>query len=292
MKILNFGSLNIDLVFRVDHIILPGETLSGGDVEYFAGGKGANQSVALSKAGAEVFHGGKIGEDGRWLLDKLNSYGVNTDFVKVYDGPSGQAIIQLTPRGENSIILSAGGNRKIEEKDIEQTLSSFSEGDYLVLQNEINGTEGIIRRAREKGMRICINPAPFDSSILSWPLDLVDILIVNEHEGAGLAGASGAFEEILDKLTRLFPGKDIVMTAGVEGAYYGCDDERIHVPAVKADAVDTTAAGDTFLGYYLAARIDGTDVRKAMEMAAEASAVTVSRPGAMDSIPFAAELKD
>jgi len=290
VKILNYGSLNIDLVFQVDHIILPGETLAGGDPESFAGGKGANQSVALSKAGAEVFHSGKIGDDGRWLLEKLTAFAVNTDFIRRYDGPTGQAIIQLTPRGENSIILSAGGNRKIESQEIDETLAHFSPGDYLVLQNEINGTEEIIRKAHNRGMKICINPAPFDSSILSWPLELVDILIVNEHEGAGLAGMEGSFEEILDKLTSLYPGKEIVMTAGVEGAYYGCDDTRIHVPSVKVKAVDTTAAGDTFLGYYLATRIGGAEVKEAMERASQASSLTVSRPGAMDSIPFKSEL--
>ncbi|MBN2657685.1 MAG: ribokinase [Spirochaetales bacterium] len=290
MKILNFGSLNIDLVFRVDHIILPGETLSGGDVEYFAGGKGANQSVALSKAGAEVYHGGKIGEDGRWLLEKLNASGVNTDFVKVYDGPSGQAIIQLTPQGENSIILSAGGNRKIEESDIDDTLSFFGQGDYLVLQNEINGTESIIRKASDKGMKICINPAPFDTSILSWPLDLVDILIVNEHEGAGMAGSSGSYDEILNRLSVSYPGVEILMTAGTDGAYYGYDSRRIHVPATKVTAVDTTAAGDTFLGYYLASRLAGDGVRESMARASKAASITVTRPGAMDSIPFRKEI--
>lgn len=290
MKILNFGSLNIDFVYQVDHIVLPGETLSGGDVQQFAGGKGSNQSVALSKAGARVYHAGKIGEEGKWLLDKLGSYGVNTDFVQVYDGSTGHAIIQVTPEGQNSIILSGGGNRKIKEAEIDETLSHFEAGDYLILQNEINNTESIIRKAHDMGMKICINPAPFDSAILSWPLEFVDVLIVNEHEAAGLAGREGTYEEILNKLTLDFPGREILMTVGDEGSLYGMDGERIKVAAEKVDAVDTTAAGDTFLGYYLASRIAGLEAKEAMDKASKASALAVSRPGAMDSVPYASEL--
>ena len=180
MKILNFGSLNIDHVYSVPHIVRPGETLSGGDVRQFAGGKGANQSVALAKAGAEVWHAGKIGEEGKWLLEKLRSYGVRTGLVKTYDGPTGHAIIQVTPEAQNSIILYGGGNRKITEDEIEDTFSNFSKGDYLVLQNEINLMPLIINKAHDLGMKICLNPAPYDDSIRNWPLDLVDILIVNE----------------------------------------------------------------------------------------------------------------
>lgn len=290
MKILNFGSLNIDLVYHVDHIVLPGETLSGGDVQHFAGGKGANQSAALSKAGADVYHAGKIGGDGQWLLEKLNRYGVNTEYVKIYEGSTGHAIIQITPEGQNSIILSGGGNRRIEEADIDETLSKFDKGDYLVLQNEINGTENIIRKAHARGLIICLNPAPFDRSILTWPLELVDVLIVNEHEAAGLAGLEGSFDEILNKLTADFPGQEILMTVGEQGSLFGKDQERFGAGVTSVSVVDTTAAGDTFMGYYLASRIKGITVKESMELASRASAITVSRPGAMDSIPYASEL--
>lgn len=292
MKILNFGSLNIDMVYQVNHIVLPGETLSGGDVKLFAGGKGANQSVALSKAGASVYHAGKIGEDGKWLLKKLQSFGVNTESVRVDSGATGHAIIQVSPDGENSIILSGGGNHRIDQKDITITFSSFEKGDWLVLQNEINGLESIIRAARENGMKICMNPAPFDDSIFSLPLELINLLIVNEHEAAGLARKEGSYEELLDKLTRDFPGQEILMTAGEDGAFYGKDSVRIQVSASKVSAVDTTAAGDTYLGYYLASRIEGRNVEESMKRASGASALTVSRAGAMDSIPYAEELSN
>lgn len=290
MKLLNFGSLNIDFVYNVDHIVLPGETLSGGDVRQFAGGKGANQSVALAKAGAPVYHAGKIGKEGFWLLEKLKSFGVNTDFVRTYDGPTGHAIIQVTPQGENSIILSGGGNRRISSEDVDLTLSSFEAGDYLVLQNEINGTEDIIEKASRKGMRICVNPAPFDASILSWPLHKVDILVVNEHEAAGMAGTEGSPADIMDRLTEKYPGAEVLMTLGSKGSLFGKGSERIEVGAETVKPVDTTAAGDTYMGFYLASLVSGFSTEESMGRASRAAALTVTRAGAMDSIPYESEL--
>ncbi|OQX93168.1 MAG: ribokinase, partial [Tenericutes bacterium 4572_104] len=291
MKILNYGSMNIDIVYTVPNIVRPGETISSSKIQQFAGGKGANQSVALAKAGAEVWHAGKIGEDGNWLMDKLKSFSVKTDLIKKYEGSTGQAIIQVTPEAENSIILFGGGNQSIKEEEIVEIFSHFEDGDYLVLQNEINFVPKIIQTAREKGMKICLNPAPFDESINSWPLDMVDILIVNELEAEGLAGISGSFEEVLDHLTKQYVDTDIVMTVGEAGAYYGRNEKRVHVAITKTKAVDTTAAGDTFLGYYLASRISGYEVKESMERASKASSITVSRPGAMDSIPMVEEIE-
>jgi len=291
MKILNYGSLNIDIVYSVSHIIRPGETLSSSGVQQFAGGKGANQSVALAKAGAEVHHAGKIGEDGRWLKEKLKSYGVKTELVREYEGSTGQAIIQLTPEAENSIILYSGGNRNITLDEITETFSRFDKGDYLVVQNEINLMPEIIHSAHNRGMKICLNPAPFEEIINEWPLEMVDILIVNELEAEGLAGKKGSFEEILDILTDKFPQTEIIMTVGTEGSFFGKDNFRLHIPITKVQAVDTTAAGDTFLGYYLASKINGFDVEQSMKRASRASSITVSRPGAMDSIPMVSDIE-
>ncbi len=290
MKILNFGSLNIDHVYHVPHMVRPGETLSSFDLNHFAGGKGANQSVALAKAGLDVWHAGKIGQEGRWLTDLLEKNGVHTEYVETYEGPTGHTIIQVTPEGQNSIILFGGGNQSITHEEVNRTLTAFSEGDYLVLQNEINLMPYILNAAREKGLVICLNPAPFDRDILSWPLDVVDLLVVNEIEAQELAGFEGSFQEVLDQLIKKYPDMEILMTVGKEGAYYGSGEERIHVPIFDAPVVDTTAAGDTFFGYFLASRIKGMSVRQSMERATRASAITVSRPGAMDSIPMAYEL--
>lgn len=296
MKILNFGSLNIDHVYKVDHIVRPGETIGSDSLQFFAGGKGANQSVAIAKAGAEVWHAGKIGPDGGWLLDTLTSAGVKTALIREYDGPTGHAIIQVNRVGENSIILFGGGNKLITEAEIESALSGFDAGDYLVLQNEINSVPEIIREAHRRGLRIYLNPAPFTEEVRSWPLELVDTLIVNETEAADLAGAAtaagnAAIEATLRQLAEHYSSTDIVLTAGRQGAYFARDgQDPIHVPIVEAAVVDTTAAGDTFLGYYLVARLQGAGPAKAMQRASAAASITVSRAGAMESIPVAAEV--
>jgi len=295
-KILNYGSINIDHVYKVDHIVAPGETLGSESLSFFAGGKGANQSVAIAKAGAEVYHAGKIGSDGTWLLDTLAEAGVDTDFVTVSDGHTGHAIIQVNREGENSIILYGGGNREILRVEIDAALEHFGNNDCLVLQNEINETPYIMKKAHSRGLRIYLNPAPFSEEVETWPLELVNTLIVNETEAAGLAGLSGpatgegSLEAILDILADRYPGTDIVLTAGKHGAYFAREGRRDYVPIVESAVVDTTAAGDTFLGYYLVARNEGNGPREAMERAARAASITVSRHGAMESIPTAAEL--
>ncbi|MFO7729356.1 MAG: ribokinase [Spirochaetia bacterium] len=298
MRILNYGSLNIDHVYKVSHIVRPGETIGSESLQFFAGGKGANQSVAIAKAGSNVWHAGKIGSDGRWLLNSLTEAGVQTDLVSEYEGPTGHAIIQVNREGENSIILFGGGNKLITDREIDATLSHFVAGDYVVLQNEINSVPQIISKAHQRGMRVYLNPAPFSEDVKSWPLELVDTLIVNESEAAGLAGlttGSGSpvdVEHILGRLSAEYPSTDIVLTAGKQGAYYARGAEtRLHVPIVDAPVVDTTAAGDTFLGYYLVARLSSADPLTAMQRATLAASITVSRAGAMESIPVATELK-
>lgn len=290
MKILNYGSLNIDLVYSVPNIVRPGETISSTEINMYPGGKGANQSVALAKAGAEVWHAGKIGSDGLWLLDKLKCNSVFTEFITQYHGRTGFAMIQVTEDGENSIILYGGGNKSITEREIDLTLSSFDKGDYIVLQNEINNLPYIINKAHSKGMNICLNPAPYSADILNLPLELVDILIVNETEGEGIAGIKGNFTEIIDQLTDNYPDTDIIMTAGEKGAYFGRNKDRLHTSIFKTKVVDTTAAGDTFLGFFLAGRISKMDIKDSMELASKASSIAVSRHGAMDSIPNLLEL--
>ncbi len=290
MKILNFGSLNIDLIYRVPHIVRPGETLSATALTTSAGGKGANQSVALAKAGAPVWHGGTVGTDGSWLRDLLGRFGVKTEFIREYDGPTGQALIQVDEKGQNSIVLFGGGNLNNDEAQADLVLSRFGEGDFLVLQNEINLTPYVMEKAAARGMKICLNPAPYSEEVKGWPLDTLEYLVVNEIEGQDLAGREGSPEETLDRLTDLYPRMQILLTAGKEGAWYGCGPERVHSPIVEAPVVDTTAAGDTFLGYFLASRVKGLGIGESMDRASLASSVTVSRPGAMESIPFAGEL--
>jgi ribokinase len=292
MKTVVFGSLNIDLIFSVDHIVCPGETINSSSFIRSAGGKGANQAAALAKAGMDVYMAGKIGRDGEFLLSLLGSYGVDTGGVTVYDGATGQAFIQLDKNKQNSIVLYSGGNAAISPGEIDAVMERFGPGDLLVLQNEIARTREIMERAKERGLSICLNPSPYNSDIEELPLDLVEIFFVNEIEGAALAGLDNqsSCPEVLDALVRRFPGSEIILTAGKDGAYYGHRDLREKAAIVKTPVADTTSAGDTFTGYFLAARNKNMPVSRALQIACKAASIAVSRKGAMESIPFAAEV--
>lgn len=289
MRILNFGSLNIDYVHRVEHIARPGETIAGRSLEVFAGGKGANQSVALARAGAEVWHAGMVGEDGRWLLDNLKQAGVDVSLAEVHpEVKTGHAVIQVDDAGENAILLHGGANRAITKDQITRVIESFGAGDVLLLQNEVNDVPAMITAAADRGMSVCLNPAPMRGDVKDWPLDRVSLLIVNETEGEALCGEADPWA-MLPKLMAI-TGGEVIVTLGVNGALYADSDEAIHQPAINTDVVDTTAAGDTFIGYYLAHRAKGDNPEHALKIAAHAAALCVSKPGAADSIPLAAEV--
>ncbi len=292
MKILNYGSLNIDLVFSVPHIVVEGETISSTALVKSAGGKGANQSAAIAKAGLEVYHAGKVGQDGIFLIDLLKSYGVHTQFIQVDDQASGQALIQVNDQGQNSIVLYAGGNHRITRAEIDSTLSHFNAGDYLVLQHEINDMAYIMAKAKAKGLRIWFNPAPFSADIFKLPLDAVEMLLVNEIEGAQLARLplDTSFSTIVDTLVAQFPSQEIILTAGKHGAYYGFKSIREKGDIINFPVVDTTGAGDTFIGYLLASRVRGFDIKESLRLACKASSLKVSRAGAMVAMPLKEEV--
>ena len=161
MRILNFGSLNLDYVYQVDHFVQPGETLSAQSRAVKAGGKGLNQSVALSRAGAAVCHAGCFGADGVVLKDLLEENGVDTAFLLPVPEAQGHTVIQVSPEGENCILLYGGSNRCIPEEHIRRVLGSFSRGDWLVLQNEINSLPLIVELASARGLQIVLNPSPY-----------------------------------------------------------------------------------------------------------------------------------
>lgn len=289
MKVLNFGSLNIDYVYRVPHIVEPGETLASRSLRTFAGGKGANQSVALARAGAETFHAGKVGPDGKWLVEKLSGCSVNTEFIRVDEAPTGHAIIQVDEEGQNAIVLFPGANHRITREMIDETLARFTEGDLLLLQNEINEIPYLMESGHARGMKICFNPAPFGKEILSYPLNLIDILVANETEGMSLA-RTDIEAALMYELHDLVPRAEILLTLGETGVVYRSDSGDLSLPAPKVTAVDTTAAGDTFIGYYLASLCHGHEVKRALEIACQAGALCVTRQGAMDSIPSLEEV--
>ncbi len=290
-KAINFGSLNIDHVYKVDHIVRPGETLGSESYHVYCGGKGGNQSLALARAGAPVIHAGCIGRaDGRILLDNLKNNGVDTRHVMELHVPSGHAVIQVDSSGENAIFLYAGANHAFEPDMVDRVLKNAEPGDLILLQNEINDIGTIMEKAAAAGLKLCFNFAPFDSGMAkSLPLHLLDYLIVNETEGAGLAGCSET-DGILNILAERYPETAIILTLGPEGVAAISNGEVVRVPSPPADVVDTTSAGDTFIGYFLAACLRGESLERCCREACAAAAVAVSRPGAADSIPYVNEL--
>ncbi len=290
MRVLNFGSLNFDHIYEVEHLVRPGETITSDKYRLACGGKGLNQSIALANAGANVFHVGRIGRDGEALITCLRTAGVDTTYVEVAEsGPSGHAIIQVDKDGQNSIILHSGTNREIEEEDIKRVLDRSNPGDYLLLQNEISSTAEIIDQAKERGLAIFFNPAPMDSGVLGCSLDKVDYFIINEIEGRELIGEA-APEAIIEAMLKRFPRSATILTLGENGAIYADRQTRISMPAESVSAVDTTAAGDTFIGYFVARKIEGHPVETCLEVASRAAAICVTRRGAADSIPLKREV--
>lgn len=288
MKALVFGSLNIDYVYYVDHIVMPGETLSSNEMKAFCGGKGLNQSIALAKAGMNTFIAGKIGNDGMMLLDKCKEYSVETEFVEVCDNKSGNTIIQVDKNGQNSILLFSGTNKMQQREYINKVLNYFSENDLLFLQNEINELPYIIDEGHRKGMTIVLNPSPYNETLLDCDLKKVDWLILNEIEGKQMTGKEDV-ENMLKEICNKYPHIKVVLTLGENGAIY-CDSKRRYMQkSYKMQVVDTTAAGDTFTGFFFA-KILFNDIEVALDMAAKAAAISISRSGAAESIPNTSEV--
>jgi len=290
MKVLNFGSLNIDYVYSLDHFVQKGETISSEALHIFPGGKGLNQSVALGRAGVSVSHAGAVGKDGDFLLELLKESCVNIKYIQVLEGvQTGTAIIQNDKSGDNCIILYSGANHQITKEQIANTISDFEKGDFLVLQNEINGMESIMRVAEEKGLKIVLNPSPMNEKILELPLQYVDYFVLNEVEAAQILGLDNISEKDGEKFVRelhdAYPRAKIVLTLGAEGSIYFDGEKLYRQRAYKTEVVDTTAAGDTFSGFFIAGILRGDTVEQAMDTAARAAGIAISRPGAAPSIP-------
>lgn len=289
MRILNFGSLNIDRVYQVDHFVRAGETILSGEYASNIGGKGLNQSIALVRAGAHVIHAGAIGPDGMELKTALKTDGVDTGYILQVPEASGHAIIQIA-NGENSIIVYGGANQTIDPAYVNKVLDEFGTGDLLLVQNEISCVPYIMKQAKARGMKVAINASPITAEMLQYPLELADYIIVNEQEGEALADISDAsYEEILKCVAEKY-GTAVVLTAGEKGAYYRSGEAQYYQPIIKTNTVDTTGAGDTFCGYFLAGLSEGMEPGEILKMAAAAAAITVSRPGASKSIPWRAEI--
>ncbi|MCI9237308.1 MAG: ribokinase [Dorea sp.] len=289
MKVLNFGSLNLDYVYSVDHMVTPGETLASYGMSIFCGGKGLNQSIALVKAGVSVYHAGMVGEEGGALLEACKEGGVKTDFIKTIPGKSGHTIIQVDKEGQNCILLFGGANRSITKEYVDEVLSHFEKGDILLLQNEVNLLDYIIDRAYETGMMIILNPSPYDSALDACDFSKISMFLLNEVEGGQVTGEKET-DAILEKLKEIYPDAKVVLTLGGEGSVYQYKDEQYRQGIYPVKAVDTTAAGDTFTGYFISSVLEGLPVPEGLKLAAKASAIAVSRQGATASIPLREEV--
>ena len=289
MKVLTIGSMNLDLVYSVDHIVQPGETEASFSLNTFLGGKGMNQSVALAKAGVEVYQGGMIGEDGQPFLDACAEYGVHAEYIRKVEGKSGHAVIQIDKNAQNCILLYGGANQMLTTEYVDQVLANFQAGDILLLQNEVNQLPYIVDKAYEKGMQIALNPSPFNAKLDAVDMKKISIFLLNEVEGGQITGLTDP-QEIIAKMKQNFPEARIVLTLGKDGAIYVEGDEQHFQPIFSVKAVDTTAAGDTFTGYFLAGLAEGMPVADILRMSAKASSIAVSRAGAVPSIPYKDEV--
>jgi ribokinase len=290
MKVLNIGSMNLDNVYSVDHVVQPGETEASYGMNVFLGGKGMNQSVALAKAGVEVYQGGMIGEDGQPFLDACKEFGVNGDFIRQIPGKTGHAIIQIDKNAQNCILLFGGANQMLTEEYVDEVLAHFTAEDMLLLQNEVNMLPYIVDKAYEKGMQIAINPSPFNEKLNEVDMSKIGLFLMNEVEGFQVTGETEP-DAIIAKVQELYPHAKIVLTLGKDGAVYADGSEKFFQPIFKVQAVDTTAAGDTFTGYFIAGLASGMPIPEVLRMSAKASSIAVSREGAVPSVPYREEVE-
>ena len=288
-KVLNFGSINVDHVYTVEHFVRPGETISAQNYRRFAGGKGLNQSIALAQAGACVYHAGKVGAEDAWLKTLMEAKGVDTRYVEAFQGPSGHAVIQVDSSGENAIVIVGGANEQLSEVDIERVIADFGANDYLLVQNEVNAVAKVLLAAKERGLTIAFNPAPMTGAVLDYPLELVDIFIVNEAEAHGLVREVEP-DRVYEVFNQRFSGAALILTMGQKGAAYFGSQGQFFQPAKQVAVVDSTGAGDTFVGFFLAEFIKTKAPKAALAFASSAAALCVTRHGAADSIPSRSEL--
>ena len=284
MAIWNLGSINADLVYAVPHIPEPGETLSSTDRATFMGGKGANMSVAIARAGSRINHIGALGPDGDWAQKRLLEYGVDTQHIAQVDTATGHAIIMVDEHGENAILLHAGANGEVPQTALQTALSEAQTGDWFVTQNETNLQRTGASLAKKMGLKVAYAAAPFSAERVQAVLEHLDFLILNEVEAAQLTEATC-------KTPNALGVRDVVVTLGGDGADWFGPEGKQHFDALPVTPIDTTGAGDTFTGYLLAGLDQGMPMAQAINMATKAGALMVTRKGTADVIPDLSEVR-
>jgi len=278
MTVYNLGSVNIDLVYTVSHFPAPGETLTTLDHQRTLGGKGANQSIALARAGADVVHIGATNPEDEWLRAEMRGAGVDISGIQDAPGPTGHAIVSVSVDGENQILLFPGANRAIDVGQACARLDRAGPDDWALLQNETSGGPEFVAAATSRGVKLAYSAAPFDAEVTAGLLPHTDLLIVNEGEAAALS-------EMLGTPAEQAGIPHLVITLGGDGATYVGEAGRFHQPAFDVDVVDTTGAGDCFFGYFLAELAAGSTVPDALRLASAAAAIQVTWQGAGAVIP-------
>jgi len=284
MKILNFGSLNIDYIYSVNNFVSEGETIPSLSFSKNCGGKGLNQAIALSRVSNDVYFAGQVGQDGKFLVNELYDNNVNTEYIGISNEITGHAIIQVNGAGENCIITHGGANHKISTKYIDDVLNNFDKGDLLIVQNEISNVDYVIKKGYEKGLKIIYNPSPIIDIIEQIDFTHLEYLVINHFEGTIITGKKEN-KEILEYLLTKYPNLKVILTASEHGAYYGEKDKEIFVASLKVKVVDTTCAGDTFLGFFIGGIINNKSIKESMQIATKAASIAISRSGASRTIP-------
>lgn len=289
MDIINFGSLNLDQVYQVPHFAQPGETMAATGCATYCGGKGLNQSIAAARAGGQVFHAGAVGQGGDPLSACLAESGVDTSLLRKTPVRQGHALIQVSPGGENCILLFRGSNFEVDRAYIDGVFAQITPPAVVMLQNEISNLDYIVHRAHSLGFTVVLNASPIDPAVLALEFGRIHWLMINEIEGEQLTGVQ-APGDILDALCAQWPGLGVVLTLGAQGVVCRYQGVQVAHGIYPVAVADTTAAGDTFSGYFVAALTQNLPLEEAVRRACLASALAVSRPGASPSIPTLAEV--
>lgn len=283
--IFNFGSINVDHVYRVAEMPAPGETLMAGSYQKLLGGKGINQSIAIARAGQVPVHIGAVGRDDGWTMEQVKSFGVDTTLIARSAHPTGHAVIYVDDAGENQIVIFGGANQDLQPAQIEEAFGTCAGADHWVLvQNETNLLADIVDQAKSAGFRIAYSAAPFVADTVAELIDKIDLLAVNEIEAQETARLLGvAVSDIAVP--------ELLITRGSKGVEFHSHGDARHQPAFQVEAVDTTGAGDTFLGSFLAHHCHGIEITQSLRYASAASALQVTRPGAAIAIPAREEVE-
>ncbi|MEW8972919.1 MAG: ribokinase [Tissierellaceae bacterium] len=292
------GSMNMDLVVNTDEIPKVGETVLGNELLQIPGGKGANQGVAIAKLNNNITFLGKVGKDGFGdeLLKSMSNAGVNIEHIERVEISTGIAIINVDKEGNNNIVVVSGANGRVDKEYLNRHISAFKEADIVVFQLEIpldTVREGL-RIAKELGKTTILNPAPamdLDDSII----ETIDILIPNEHELERLSKVKVKDKESIVEAANVLLKKgirEIIVTLGSKGVFHIDDNGYKFFPAYKVNVVDTTAAGDSFIGGFVCSYMDDKDIEKAIDMGQKTAALAIQKVGAQSSLPSREEVEN